>query len=90
MKAWFEEHPLSAALVIWAANIVFVLAGSAVLSLLLPNVPGYGRGLSQSLILVLIGVLLVAALLAGSAGGVSPASHIRGSGGTYGCCGCRY
>jgi len=65
VKAWFEEHPLPAALIIWAANIVFVLAGSAVLSLLLPNVPGYGRGLSQSLILVLIGVLLVAALLAG-------------------------
>ena len=63
MKAWFEEHPLAASVIIWIADIVFVLAGAWLLSLLFPDMPGYGRGLSQSLVLVLVGVLLVAAML---------------------------
>ena len=63
MKAWFEARPLVGSLIIWVADIVFVLAGAALLSALFPNLPGYGRGLSQSLVLVLVGVVLVAALL---------------------------
>ena len=64
MRKWFEDHPLAASLIIWGANIVFTLGGALVLSALLPGIPGYGRGLSQSLILVLIGAALVALLLA--------------------------
>lgn len=63
MKAWFEARPLVGSLIIWVADIVFVLGGAALLSLLFPSLPGYGRGLSQSLVLVLVGVLLVAGLL---------------------------
>ena len=65
MKAWFEDHPLAGSLTIWAVDIVFVLAGAALLTALLPSMPGYSRGLSQSLVLVLVGALLVAALLTG-------------------------
>ena len=63
MKAWFDARPLAGSLIIWVADIVFVLGGAALLSVLFPAMPGYGRGLSQSLVLVLIGVLLIAALL---------------------------
>ncbi len=63
MRAWFDEHPLAGSIVLWAADIVFIIAGALLLSALLPNIPGYGRGISQSLILVLLGVVLVAALL---------------------------
>jgi uncharacterized protein len=63
MRTWFDEHPLAGSVIIWVADIVFVLAGALLLSALFPNIPGYGRGLSQSLILVLIGVLLVAGML---------------------------
>lgn len=63
MKSWFEEHPLAASVIIWIGDIVFVLAGAWLLSVLFPNMPGYGRGLSQSLVLVLVGVVLVAAML---------------------------
>ena len=62
MKAWFEEHPLAASIIIWVADIVFVLAGAWLLSLLFPSIPGYGRGLSQSLVLVLVGVTLMSML----------------------------
>ena len=65
MKAWFEDHPLAGSLTIWAVDIVFVLAGAALLTALFPSMLGYGRGLSQSLVLVLVGALLVAALLTG-------------------------
>ncbi len=65
MRIWFDEHPMAGSLIIWIADIVFVLVGALLLSALFPNIPGYGRGLSQSLILVLAGVLLVAAMLAG-------------------------
>ena len=63
MRVWFEEHPLAGSLVIWVADILFVLGGAMLLSALFPNMPGYGRGMSQSLVLVLAGVLLVAAML---------------------------
>lgn len=65
MKAYLEKHPLVASFGIWVLDIVFVLSGAALLSLLFPTLPGYGRGLSQSLVLVLIGVVLVAAVLTG-------------------------
>ena len=64
MKRWLERNPIPASLLIWGAAIVFTLGGSFALSALLPDVPGYGRGLSQSLILVLVGAALVALLLA--------------------------
>lgn len=64
MRKWFEIHPLFASLIIWGANIIFTLGGALALSALFPGVVGYGRGLSQSLILVLIGAALVAVLLA--------------------------
>lgn len=64
MRAWFDEHPLGGSLVIWIADIIFVVGGALLLSVLFPSIAGYGRSLSQSLILVLIGVALVAALLA--------------------------
>ncbi len=63
MRVWFDEHPLVGSLLIWLADAVFVVVGALLLSALFPNIPGYGRGLSQSLILVLVGVLLVAAML---------------------------
>jgi len=63
LKVWVEEHPLAVVFSIWLADIVFVVGGSTLLSALFPNMPGYGRGLSQSLVLVLIGVGLVAGLL---------------------------
>lgn len=64
MRKWFENHPLPASLILWGANIVFTLGGALLLSALFSDIVGYGRGVSQSLILVLIGVALVALLLA--------------------------
>lgn len=63
MRIWFEKHSLAGSLIIWLADLVFVIGGALLLSALFPNIPGYGRGISQSLILVLLGVVLVAALL---------------------------
>ncbi len=81
MKRFFEERLWAAVAIIYAINIAFVLLGARLLSALFPDMPGYGRGLSQSLILVLVGVLLVAALLTAArwwrrAGFVGP-SHWR-------------
>ena len=63
MKRFFETRPWVAVAIIYVINIAFVLLGARLLSAMFPDMPGYGRGLSQSLILVLVGVALVAALL---------------------------
>ncbi len=63
MRTFFDRRPWAAVAIIYAVDIAFVLGGAALLSMWFPNIPGYGYGLSQSLILVLVGVLVVAAWL---------------------------
>jgi membrane protease YdiL (CAAX protease family) len=63
VKTFLTKHPVVAVLSIWVGELLFLLFGGALLSLLFPTMPGYSRGLSRSMVLLFIGVLLVAALL---------------------------
>jgi membrane protease YdiL (CAAX protease family) len=64
MRAFFVQRPLAGALALVAGWLAFVIAGALALSALLPEVPGYGSGVSQSLILILLAAVLLVALLA--------------------------
>ncbi|MFN8475629.1 MAG: CPBP family intramembrane glutamic endopeptidase [Anaerolineae bacterium] len=64
MKNWFETHPIVGSVILWAAWLVFVTLGAFALAALVPGLPGYGTGISASLVLILVGVVLVAGLLA--------------------------
>ncbi|MFN8484429.1 MAG: CPBP family intramembrane glutamic endopeptidase [Anaerolineae bacterium] len=64
MKTFFETRPVVGSLILWAAWLVFVMLSALVLAALFPGLAGYGSGASASLVIILVGVVLVAALLA--------------------------
>ncbi|MFN8498424.1 MAG: CPBP family intramembrane glutamic endopeptidase [Anaerolineae bacterium] len=64
MKSFFETRPVVGSVILWAAWVLFVTLGALVLAAFVPGLPGYGAGVSASLVLILVGVVLVAGLLA--------------------------
>jgi uncharacterized protein len=64
MAALFARRPIVGALLLWAGSAIVVVLGAVVLRLFFPSLPGYGQGLSQSLVLVVVYAALVALLIA--------------------------
>ncbi len=64
MKAFFETRPVAGSVILWGAWLAFVTLGALILAALVPDLAGYGTGVSASLVLVLVAVVLVAGLLA--------------------------